>query len=89
MKHHPLTIAGKEDELEHLARTYRVDDLIVSIRCHAIASPNGLRFEVLMWADGSRAILDVPGCDEDLLDQRISDAAEAFVNSVKLRENTR
>jgi hypothetical protein len=76
-------------ELKHLGRTFRHGRKIVTIRCNLIAGPRGRRFEIVMWANGSRAVIDMPGSAEAELAQRISTATEAFLAAITLRGDAR
>ena len=64
-------------ELAQYGRTFRARGRIVLVRCDLVTGPHSRRFEVTMWANGSRAVVDVPGSAEAELPRRIATAADA------------
>jgi len=72
-------------ELEHLGQTFRRGRRLVTVRCLLITGPDGRRFELVLWSDGARAVVDVPGSAEAELPQRISSATEMFLAAINLR----
>ena len=73
------------NELEHLARTFRSQGLLVTVRCVVVQGARGRRFEVSLWGDGASAIVDVPGVAEADLPKWIDAAADGFVAALALR----
>ncbi len=74
-------------DLPHLARVVRRGDLVIGVRCYAIPSPEGERFEVLLWGNGNRGIVDIPGSERGRLEERIAFATEVFARTICARRN--
>ncbi len=72
-------------ELEQFGQTFRRGKRLVTVRCSLIAGPDGRRFEVVLWSDGARAVVDVPAEAEVELPERISTATAMFLATLELR----
>jgi hypothetical protein len=71
-------------EIRSLGRTLQVDRHIVFVRCYGTTEKPD-RYEICLLCGGETAVVDVKGLDRSLLEQRISDAITAFVESLRLR----
>jgi len=75
-------------DMQDLARVVRRRGLLVAVRCYASPTSAGERFEVVMWGNGNRGIVDVPPWERDRLEERITNAVEVFAHAVALRHTT-
>jgi hypothetical protein len=71
-------------EVKNLALSRTFGGVMVFVRCLLFSNAAGSRYELHLRGEGKSAIVDVPGKDYLILQQRIDEAVVAFVEAIQL-----
>lgn len=82
MKSFPQTHPSRE--LESLARTFNMHDVLVSVRCFQVEHPIR-HFEIVLSGRGQAAIVDIAAHEESGLAERIEQSVACFSAALQLQ----
>ena len=75
----------RRQEIESLAQTVTIDEVLVSVRCFRVTQPK-LHFEIVLNGRREVAIVDVASSEESLLLERIEQSVKSFAAAIRVRE---
>lgn len=75
---------GRGDGPPMLTRSYESDGIQARVHCFLVAEPHP-HYEIVLHGAGQTAIVDVPMREEGILYERVEQALQGFVATIRIR----